>query len=81
MSYLQKQLLSECILGIGLALFFAFLILNWATKNYVIATVATCVISIIVVLVIGTYTLQTELLSFVEFVFSKLKVIEIYSSK
>jgi len=51
--YLQKQLLSECILGIGLALFFAFLILNWATKNYVIATVATCVISIIVVLVIG----------------------------
>jgi len=51
--YLQKQLLSECILGIGLALFFAFIILNWATKNYVIATVATCVISIIVVLVIG----------------------------
>jgi len=51
--YLQKQLLSECILGIGLALFFAFLILNWATENYVIATIATCVISIIVVLVIG----------------------------
>lgn len=51
--YLQEQLISECVLGIVLALFAAFLILNWATRNYIIATVSTCVISIIVILVIG----------------------------
>jgi len=51
--FLQEQLLSECVFGIVLALFCAFLILNWATKNYIIATVATCTIAMIVMLVIG----------------------------
>jgi len=51
--YLQEKLISECIVGIGLAIFFAFIILNAATKNYIIATVATCVITMIVVNIIG----------------------------
>jgi len=51
--YLQETLIAECLSGIAYALFAAFIILNFATGNYVIATIAAIVISMIVVMIIG----------------------------
>eukprot|EP00494_Astrolonche_serrata_P024814 UN25074 len=51
--YLQATLLSETYSGIALSLTFAFVILNIATANYVMACVATAVITQIVIMILG----------------------------
>jgi len=51
--YLQDALLTECVNGIMLALILAYIILNIATGNYIIATVSITVITIVVTMIMG----------------------------
>lgn len=51
--FLQQTILQEAAFGIALSLVLAFVVLNMATANYIIASMATGTILVIVACVVG----------------------------